>query len=208
MAKKNSNKAGKTDKKIQPEKFPYPEVTDDNLDEFLKIFPQPHLQFCLEYSKSWNAQKAYQSIHPKSKASTAKAAASRLMKDPNIQKYLKFIANKVVDKYQLSKDMLLQNLIDVRDQAMAAVPVLNEFGQPTGSFTFQANAAINAIKLLGMEMDMFNTQKFKVENINSNQVQAVVFVVPEIEPIDMADPGFQADVNEVLKDHIKKRMKE
>jgi phage terminase small subunit len=182
------------------------EVTEENLKSFLKQLPDDHRKFCLEYSLCWNAKAAYQKIHPKAKNTTAKSNGHKLLKDPKISSYLSYLGKQNAKVYQINKEDLIMDLIQVKQQSLAAVPVYGKDGKPTGDYLFNATGATQAIKMLGSEIGMF-TNKLQVEDLTRNNIQAHIYVVPELRTIDMADPKFNKEITLAIQEHMNKRVK-
>ena len=88
---------------------------------------------------------------------------------------------------------------------MGELTHIDNKGNPTAEYVFNASAANQAIKILGAEVG-FGTPKIKVETESTNKIYAVVYVVEELRPIDMADPDFQGDVNESIRKHMQERI--
>jgi len=205
MAKKQkpTRKTGRTDRKKSHPQFTANEITDENISLFLSVFPEEHKRFAEEYLLCWNAKKAYLTTHPEVKESTAKVNGFRLLQNDKVQLYIHYLGKKNAEKFQLTKDWLMIKQKQVLDQAMAAVPVLDKKGKPTGEYIFNATAANQAIRNFGYEVG-FATPQLKVEHSAGRRMMAAVFVVEELRPIDMVDASFQEDVNTIIREKMKK----
>lgn len=197
-------KTGRTDRKKAHPTFTGDEITDDNLQLFLAVFPEEHKQFAEEYLLSWNAKQAYLNTHPKVKESTAKVNGHKLLRTDKVQLYIEYLGKKNQEKFEISKEWLMVKQKQILDQAMAAVPVLDPFGKPTGKYIFNAQAANQAVRNFGYEVG-FATPQLKVEHSGSRKMMAAVFVVEELRPIDMVDPKFQQDLNNIVREKTKKK---
>lgn len=67
--------------------------------------------FIDEYIKNGrNGQDAYLLIHPKSSKEAAKTSAARLLSNANVQSVLKFKLAEYKEKYEITKEFLIENL--------------------------------------------------------------------------------------------------
>jgi hypothetical protein len=58
-------------------------------------------------------------------------------------------------KTVLSRQWVIERLVENVERAMQAVPVLDHDGNPTGEYTYEGNVANRALELLGKEIGMF-----------------------------------------------------
>jgi len=208
--KKTSPKAkprsGRTDKRSMHPKFTANQISEDNLDLFLKVFPETHRLFAMEYTRSWNARAAYQRIHPNAKDNTAKNAGHVLLQDKKVQLYLDWLAYQKNLRYDVTKDDVMRDLKDVKEKAMDSVPVRDKDGNPIGTYNFNAAGANKSLELIGKELGMF-VNKVQVDDSKSTHFIVHYHVVPEIKPVDMADPKFEEDITDAVKKYILDRKK-
>ncbi len=73
---------------------------------------EEHLMFCVYYVKSFNATKAYQKVYGCDYYSAA-VSANRLLKNPKIQKCIKDMQSKQLEKVMLREDDVVQKYIDI-----------------------------------------------------------------------------------------------
>lgn len=205
-AQKKKKTTGRTDRTKSHPKFTAKQITEANLELFLSVFPEKYRLFTMEYTRSWNARAAYQKIHPKSKISTAKTEGHKLLKDDKVQLYLDWLAQESNDKFEVTKEGLMKDLQDVKQQCMTAVPVRDRDGDPIGDYIFNASGANKSIELQGKEIGMF-VNKVEVDDGRTSQFIVHYHVVPEIKPIDMASPKFEKDITEAVKNYIRERKK-
>lgn len=71
----------------------------------LTLNPKQH-QFCLEYSKSWNASRAYAKVYNVSH-STAKTNASRLLTNANINIYIQTVKKESEKKTKIDRQFII-----------------------------------------------------------------------------------------------------
>ena len=55
----------------------------------------------------------------------------------------------------MNRAYVTDRLVTLVDRCMQAVPVLNQRGNPTGQYRFEANGAVKSLELLGLEAGMF-----------------------------------------------------
>ena len=204
--KKPKPRSGRTDKKKQHPQFTAGEITDENIDLFLKVFPENQRLFAMEYTRTWNARAAYQKIFPNAKETTAKSNGHKLLQDKKVQLYLDWLAYQKNLRYEITKDELMRKLAVVTDQSLAAVPVRDSKGNATGDFVFNAAGANKSIELQGKEIGMF-TNRLEIQDGRKIQYIVTHYVVPEIRPIDMADPKFKTEISKAVEAHIIERKK-
>jgi phage terminase small subunit len=58
-------------------------------------------------------------------------------------------------KTVLSRQWVIERLVENVERAMQAVPVLDHEGEATGEYSYQGNVANKALELLGKEIGMF-----------------------------------------------------
>ena len=203
--KKKKKQSGRTDKRIHP-KFTAKEITKENLELFLSVFPEPHRLFTLEYKRTWNARSAYQKVYPESSERTAKSNGHKLLQTPKVQMYLDWLALKSNEKFEVSRDGLMKDLEKVKKQCMTDIPVLDRDGDPIGDYVFNASGANKSIELQGKEIGMF-VNRVEVDDGKSAHFIVHYHVVPEIKPVDMASANFKDDITEAVKNYIRERKK-
>lgn len=199
-------RSGRTDKKREHPKFAAKQITEDNLQLFLKVFPEIHRLFVMEYRRSWNARASYQKIHPNAKHTTAKNEGHKLLQNDNVQLYLDYLADIASERYEISESNIMMKLEKVSDQSMAAVPVKDHKGKETGEYVFNAAGANKSLELMGKQIGMF-TNRIQIDDSRVPHIYASVYVVPEIHSIDLADPDFKMDFIRAVQVHMKDRLK-
>lgn len=84
---------------------------------------------------------------------SAYSQGHRLLKKAEIKKAIEKAQNKLSEKLEITKESLIQELIEIRERCLQQVPVLDREGNETGEWTFEAHAAIKSIaetnKMLG-----------------------------------------------------------
>lgn len=76
-------------------------------------------KFCEEYIYDFNGGRAYQSAYPNVKKEAARAAASRLLTNVNIQAYIKHLQSNLAEITGLTKYKMLKELEKIAMSSMA-----------------------------------------------------------------------------------------
>lgn len=90
----------------------------------------------------------------------ADMAASRLMHHPAIKKEIDKQIQLIEKKTHIDAAYVLSNIKEIGERCMTKVPVLDEEGNPTGTWRFDSQAALRAQELLGKNLELF-TEKVK-----------------------------------------------
>lgn len=85
--------------------------------------------------------------------------ASRLTRNDKVVARVAELQERAAANVVLSREWVLERLIENADRAMQAVAVKDREGNPTGEYTYQGNVANRALELLGKEMGMFVDRK-------------------------------------------------
>ena len=68
-------------------------------------------RFCNEYIKDYNATRAYKAVYPSCKKDeTAKAAASRLLTNVNLQQYIEKLQKNLTAKMNITQERVIQEI--------------------------------------------------------------------------------------------------
>lgn len=86
---------------------------------------------------------------------TADQAGCRLMRDPEVAKAIQKEMDKRAEKVGVTAETVLNGIKRVVDRCEQAEPVTDKDGNPTGEYTFQANAALKGYELLGKHLKLF-----------------------------------------------------
>lgn len=111
---------------------------------------------------------------------SASAGASKLLKDPDVRARIDELLGtqikqiepagkltlreaiernpRLVEHAALTREWVIDKLVENVERAMTAVPVLNSDGEPTGEWKYQGNVANKALELLGKHLGMFAEQ--------------------------------------------------
>lgn len=92
---------------------------------------------------------------------SAKEQASRLLTKDNVKAYLNEKQAIIGERNGLTQDWVLDRLKLVAERCMQAEPVLDNRGQPTGEYIFQAQGANRSLELLGKHLGLFG-DKLKI----------------------------------------------
>jgi len=131
-------------------------------------------QFCWlvasGYTQTESARQAAIRAHvdePMPEPALAAQRANKLMKRQDVQDLIATLKAQVeadiASKYAVSRESVMRDLIDIQRRCMQAEPIRDSEGNPTGEWKFDSTGAINATKLIGVELGMF-TQKVKHEH--------------------------------------------
>jgi phage terminase small subunit len=108
------------------------------------------------------ATEAYKLAGYKGEPHSIDSCASRLAKNVDIMQHLASLQGKLdaasvkaVVGFKVTKQWVIDKLVDNVNRAMQIVPVLNAEGEETGVFTWQGHIANKALELLGTELGMF-----------------------------------------------------
>ncbi len=103
----------------------------------MELKNKKHQRFVENYlTNGRNGQEAYKLVYPRvTDDNVAKAAASRLLTDVNVRKYLDTQENKITEKFQITRESMANLLLDCiedckeagdRRNLVSAVTVLNK----------------------------------------------------------------------------------
>lgn len=100
------------------------------------------------YRNSFNVKKDI-------KPATCQEEGSRLMANPLMSARVEELRAPVIKKIQLTREWVLEQLIEVVEMAKALDPIVSKDGQTTGEVKQNLSAANKALELLGKERGMF-----------------------------------------------------
>lgn len=114
-----------------------------------------HELFAQAVVKGSNATEAYKSAGYKATGNAAEAAASRLLRDVKVQARIAELQSRIADGIVLTKQWVIEKLIENVKRAMSSQAVLDEDGKPIGEYRYEGSVANRALELLGKEQGMF-----------------------------------------------------
>lgn len=85
--------------------------------------------------------------------------ASRLAGNGRIVERVAELQGRAAEGVVLTKQWVIEKLIENVDRAMQAIPVTDREGRETGEFTYEGSVANKALELLGKEQGMFVDRK-------------------------------------------------
>ena len=88
-------------------------------------------------------------------ARTADSQAAQLLKIPKVAEALRAERSIRAKRARVDRDWVMDNLVEVAERCMQAVPVLLKDGTPTGEYSFDSRGATKALELLGREIGMW-----------------------------------------------------
>jgi len=118
-----------------------------------------HEKYAQELAKGKSQADAYEAAGYKGD----RTAASRLATNVNIQARVaelqEKVAGRVVERTSISKEWVIERLIENANRAMQAEAVKTKDGETIGEYAYQGNVANRALELLGKELGMFIDRK-------------------------------------------------
>jgi phage terminase small subunit len=112
-------------------------------------------RFCQEYLIDLNATRAYKAAYPTVSLNSANAAGSRLLANVKVAARIRDLQAQRARRTAITQDWVLERLKQNVERAMAAEPVLDHEGQPTGEYRYDGAVANGALKLLGQHLGMY-----------------------------------------------------
>lgn len=110
-----------------------------------------HELFAQGLAKGLSADAAYQAAGYKPN----RGNAATLKANQSISKRVEELQAAAAAKTVLSRQWVIERLVENVERAMQAVPVLDHEGEATGEYSYQGNVANKALELLGKEIGMF-----------------------------------------------------
>lgn len=121
--------------------------------------------FCLAYIETGNASEAYRRAYnaAKMKDKTIWERASNLMANSKVtarvEELRAAVTSKAVKKLEISKEWVLEQLVENVKMAKQAEPVYDNDGNPIGEYKQNLAAGNKALELIGKELGMFVDRK-------------------------------------------------
>lgn len=117
-------------------------------------------QFCDEYLLDLNATQA--AIRAGYSEKTARSQASVLLDNEELIEYISAKQKRISQKLDWSFEKVLLRFAEISDRCMQAEQVVDNEGNPTGEWKFDANAAIKSTENIGKHIGFYekdNNQK-------------------------------------------------
>lgn len=130
-------------------------ASDDSMEDYFRKHKLTKNQqlFVINYIACRNAtesaKKAGYSPH------SAHAKAYTLMQMPKIQKAIALNLARPLDKFNITPESVIQDLVVLKERAMEAYPVKDAHGNFLGTFKCDTKEALQAVKMLGDYLGMF-----------------------------------------------------
>lgn len=118
-----------------------------------------HEAFAQAIVKGLNATEAYKSVGYEAKGNAAESAASRLLSDVRVTARIQELQARAADGVVVSKQWVLERLIENANRAMQAEAALDDDGKPVGEYRYDGSVANRALELVGKELGMFIDRK-------------------------------------------------
>lgn len=131
----------------------------------MKPLTKKQEDFCLAYVETGNASEAYRRAYDagKMKPDTINVKASQLLADGKVSvrvaELREKVTEKAVKKLEISKEWVLEQLVENVKMAKQAEPVCDEEGKPIGEYKQNLAAGNKALELIGKELGMFVDRK-------------------------------------------------
>lgn len=105
-----------------------------------------------------NAGQAYRLLHPNAEGNGVHVACMNILNKPGVRSYMIWCQENNHTAQVVTREFVLLRLRHVADRALAATPVFDREGQPTGEYKCDFNAANKALELLGKHQGMFKEE--------------------------------------------------
>lgn len=112
---------------------------------------QRHERFAQALASGMDADHAYQEAG----YTANRGNASRLKATENVQARIKELQERAAANVVVTREWVLNRLVENVNRAMQAEPVLLSDGEPTGEYRYDGSVANRALELLGKEIGMF-----------------------------------------------------
>jgi phage terminase small subunit len=93
---------------------------------------------------------------------TAHSQGPRLLENVEVKAAIEKALAEREKRTEITQDWVLTTIYETAERCKQTVPVLDHDGEPTGEFTFQANAVLRAAELAGRHLGMFD-DRLKVD---------------------------------------------
>lgn len=127
----------------------------------MKLTPKQN-KFCLEFLVDMNATQA--AIRAGYSRRTANPQAARLLVNVSVQEHIRRLRDIQTQRVNITADYVLNSLKTVADRCLQAEPVLDNEGEPTGEYRFNAAGACKALELLGKHLGLFDTPEAAIDD--------------------------------------------
>ena len=129
-----------------------------------------HEKFCQERVAGKTIDEAYVAAGYKKNPGNA----GRLNNNEHVQARITELQSMAAEKAGLSKEWVIERLMQVAERCMQAEPVKDAKGNETGEYLFNASGANRALELLGKEHGMFvEKTESKVTVTHEDEIDAV-----------------------------------
>lgn len=120
-----------------------------------------HERFAQALAAGKSADEAYREAGYK----PSRSAASRLSANVNIQARVAELLSRVAEGVVLSRQWVIERLVENANRAMQAEAAKDSDGAPTGEYRYEGSVANRALELLGKELGMFVERQVRDENV-------------------------------------------
>ncbi len=110
-----------------------------------------------------------------------------------------------IERVSVSKGWVLQNLRDIVERAMQAVPVTDKEGRETGEWRFDGSVANRGVELIGKELGMFVERKvIGLQDLRNASADDLLAILSEIDSmtgtqqLPEGDNGDQVEPQDVV----------
>jgi phage terminase small subunit len=145
-------------------------------------------RFCLEYVKDQNGTRSYKAAgYTVRNENCAGSGSSALIRNHKIKARILEIEREIeLEKRRQLVQVAEQNLIDQSwvvntlvknvNRSMQAEPVLDKFGRPIGTYTYEGSVANKGLELVGKHLGMFQEKSPLAGALDGAQVNISVYL--------------------------------
>jgi hypothetical protein len=130
-------------------------------------------KFCQNILAGMSQADAYRNsfnVKTNTKAATIQDSASKLMANPLVSQRVIDLRKPVIAKIQLTREWVLEQLIENVSMGKALEPIVSKDGQTSGEVKQNLPAANKALELLGKEIGMF-TDRTELTGANGGPLE-------------------------------------
>lgn len=116
---------------------------------------QRHELFAQAVAKGASATAAYREAGYEASGHAAESNASRLLRKAEVAGRVAELQGRAAEKAVLTRQWVLERLVENANRAMQATAVKDADGGSTGEYRYEGSVANRALELLGKELGMF-----------------------------------------------------
>lgn len=153
---------------------------DETMEEYFKNnkLSQNQELFVINYIACRNQTEAAKRAGYAPESATVKG--SQLMAMPKIQKAIAINLAKPLEKFQVTPESVIQDLVILKERAMEGKPVKDAHGNFLGEWKCQTREALKAVEMLGNYLGMFQKHLHKHVGADGGPIQHEVKTKPDL----------------------------